>query len=141
MSEQEKFWREKAKSVKVTPSERVWDRLESRLDQDEGKVPRQQISRWVGVAASLLLLCGASLYFFSAPKPQAETVVKTLELEELRPAFAAYRYVNDLKSVYQDKNWPQIIEGQHRPLVLSANYRYPASAPVLDHRSDSSQLY
>ena len=141
MSEQEKFWREKAKSLKVTPSERVWDRLESRLDQDEGKIPHQLISRWVGVAATFLVLLGASLYFFSTPKPHAETVVKTHDLEELRPAFAAYRYVNDLKSVYQDKTWPQINEGQHRPLILRANYRYPARTPVLDQSSDSSQLY
>lgn len=109
-------FREKARDLRLEPSIRVWDRLESRLDQDIGKVRSSVVKLWIGVAASLLVVL-ASVYYLNRSQPST-TFANLEELQDIthRPSFAVYHQVSDVNAAYKQGNWQQIKEGSNKKL-------------------------
>jgi len=109
-------FRERARHLRLEPSMRVWDRLESRLDQDKGKVKSSVVKLWMGVAASLFLVL-ASVFYLSRSQPPT-TFANLEELQDVthRPSFAVYHQVSDVNAAYKQGNWQQINEGSNKRL-------------------------
>lgn len=110
--------RDRISHERENPSGRVWDRLESRLDQDKGKVSIRAMYRWVGIAACVLILVaiGSNIQNDSQPVPNLTMV------EEIRPAaplaaFAVYEHASDINAVYSQNNWKGIKEGTKKSLL------------------------
>ena len=102
--------REKADELRITPTDRVWHRLERRLDQDQGKIKLSTIRRWLAVAASILVV--AIAYFLTDPIPEKSRKMVLVELESLpRASFASYQYANQVNAIYERDSWKQISEG------------------------------
>jgi hypothetical protein len=115
MKEHKLSLREQADRLKITPSDRVWNRLESRLDQDQGKIKVSTIRRWVAIAASLLVV--TITYFLVGPVPDKSNKMVLVELESVPNAsFASYQYANQFNSIYERDGWKQISEGTKRRL-------------------------
>ena len=103
------------------PSGRVWDRLESRLDQDKGKVSLKYMYRWMGIAASILLVLAIYSNIQTANQPSSHIQV----VEEIKPAaplaaFAVYEHASDINAVYSQSNWQSIKEGTKKSLLAKA---------------------
>ena len=109
-------FRERVRHLRLEPSMRVWDRLESRLDQDKGKVKSSVVKLWMGVAASLLVVL-ASVFYLSRSQPTT-TFANLEELQDIthRPSFAVYHQVSDVNAAYKEGNWQQINEGSNKRL-------------------------
>ncbi len=116
--------RDRISNERERPSNRVWDRLESRLDQDKGKISLRSMYRWVGIAACVLILVaiGSNLQTESQPVPNLTMV------EEIKPAaplaaFAVYEHASDINAVYSQNNWKGIKEGTKKSLLVKAGKR------------------
>jgi len=136
---QNKKWREAANNLRVQPTDQIWNRLENRLDQDYGKVPVKVVRKWIGVAASLLILVMAGFHLL-VPTPSVPDMLVIQELEEpsLQVTFAAYRYVSDINGYYQSEGWKQISEGMHKPIVVSPQVKVLNQSPSITIQEDTT---
>ncbi len=135
-------WQRAADKLKMEPNERVWTRLEHRLDQDTGKVSISRIRQWMGIAATLLLLIGFALFsMVDIRTPKEIIVIQDLEERTPKVTFAAYQHVSDINRFYESDQWKQIDEGRHKPLILSSNQKSFNTVPSKLAEEDSSLLY
>ena len=104
----EKAFRHQAKDLEIQPSQRVWDRLEKRLDQDEGKVTASAAWRWSAAAACIGLLIGTFTFYHSH---NTDMVFEDLESMP-KATFTAYRYVEQTHQIYLSWDWENIAEGE-----------------------------
>ena len=110
MEQHRQTLREKADELRITPSDRVWSRLERRLDQDQGKIKLSTIRRWLAVAASILIV--AIAYFVAGPMPEKSKKMVLVELKTPPSAsFVSYQYANQVNAIYERDSWKQISEG------------------------------
>lgn len=110
--------RDRISHERENPAGRVWDRLESRLDQDKGKVSIRSMYRWVGIAACVLILVAIG----SNIQTESQSVPNLTMVEEIRPAaplaaFAVYEHASDINAVYSQNNWKEIKEGTKKSLL------------------------
>ncbi|NND06813.1 MAG: hypothetical protein HKN87_10580 [Saprospiraceae bacterium] len=117
-------FRKQARDLRIEPTDRVWDRLESRLEQDKGKVKFSVVKLWIAIAASMLVLLTSIFYLFTSEPTATFANLEELQDVTARPSFAVYHQVNDVNAAYQRGNWQQINEGsnprlkQHRGLKI-----------------------
>ncbi len=113
--------RRQSQDLSLSPSERVWDRLENRLDQDKGKVKLTVVKWWLATAASLAVIITGAFYLNS----MASSTLQLLELDDTspKPSFAAYHHASDINAAYENGNWQQIKEGSHRKLKNTGSLR------------------
>lgn len=124
--------KEKAAQLKINPSDRVWNRLENRLDQDKGKIKISTVRNWIAVAASILVLMVAFLLVKAPAEKQKQMTL--MELDPLPSAsFASYQYASQVNAIYERDSWKQISEGTKARLRKKNNLD---QAPVL-HQEDS----
>ena len=109
-------FRKQAKNLRIEPSDRVWDRLESRLEQDRGKVEFSVVKLWIAIAASMLVLLASIFYLFTSQPTATFANLEELQDVTARPSFAVYHQVNDVNAAYQQGNWQQINEGSNQRL-------------------------
>jgi hypothetical protein len=124
------------KSLEQQPSAKAWERLESRLDEEQA-AQRFSIRRWLTVAASVAVLLVAGGYFYNSladgSNTRESTVAKvnqdfSVELvsengstSENEKGF--YRVV-EFQRKYQDRlSNPSFQEGARKRLAVSASYR------------------
>ncbi|NND33629.1 MAG: hypothetical protein HKN76_13645 [Saprospiraceae bacterium] len=120
--------KEKAARLKIEPSERVWNRLESRLDQDKGKIKITTVRKWITVAASVTLIVAAFVLLQTPVENQRQMVLQ--ELDPLPTArFASYRYASQVNAIYERDSWKQISEGTKSRLRKTNSLD---NAPVLN---------
>jgi hypothetical protein len=104
--------KDKSNQLRIQPSERVWHRLESRLDQDKGKVRISALRKWIGMAASIGLLF---LVIFTISKKPNDALANVQELQSKPNAsFALYTQAVTLNDVYSNSSWQKIPEGNYR---------------------------
>ena len=109
--------KQKADHLRVDPSERVWNRLEKRLDQDQDKIKISTFRRWMAFAASLLFLV-TMLFLLNRPIEQENHwVIVDLENPPLT-SFAAYQYASEFNAIYDQMGWTGFSEGSKRRLKL-----------------------
>jgi hypothetical protein len=107
--------KQKADHLRVDPSERVWNRLEKRLDQDQDKIKISTFRKWMAFAASLLILV-TMLFLVSRPTHRENKWV-IVDLEQSPAAsFAAYQYAGELNAIYDQMGWTGFSEGSKRRL-------------------------
>ena len=100
-----------AENLRLQPSERVWNRLEKRLDQDKGKIRISIIKKWTAIAASFALIITV-ISIYSGPK---ETLVDIEELNtSAQTSFARYAQAVALNNVYAKSDWRNISEGEYK---------------------------
>lgn len=111
MDKQDEF-KKAANELRIQPSDRVWDRLEERLDQDKGKVSMQSIYRWAAVAAALVggILVVPQLLPI---KTDTASVVLLVDLTESSPkaSYAVYEHASVINALYDQHNWRDLNEG------------------------------
>lgn len=114
--------RDRISNERENPSSRVWDRLESRLDQDKGKVSIRAMYRWVGIAACVLILVaiGSNIQTESQPVPNL-TMVEEIQPAAPLAAFAVYEHASDINAVYSQSNWKGIKEGTKKSLLAKTS--------------------
>jgi len=125
MEDKSKILRDQVDLLKVDPSDRVWNRLEQRLDQDKGKVKAATLRYWGAVAAAILLLITAStlMIFSSGPNNQ----LAQIELQPLPIAsFASYQHVGRVNEIYSQHEWRVIEEGTKKRLRVNQAIRSKA---------------
>ena len=136
---QNRRWENAAKDLRVQPSDQVWNRLENRLDQDHGKIKVQVVKKWMGIAATVLILVVAGIFtLISPPKVSDMLVIQELEEPTIKATFAAYRYVSDINGYYQSEGWKQIREGMHKPIVANAKAKELHQAPPTRIQEDTT---
>ena len=113
-----KAWQREAEGLRLSPSVRVWERLENRLDQDKGKVSIRHLRKWLTLAASVIVLIAAGFLINQGLQP-VMTVVEELEGNTSQPYMAVYRHASDIKAAYADGNWVHIKEGSREKLKTS----------------------
>ena len=104
--------KQRGKDLRVLPSQRVWHRLEARLEQDKGKVRISALRKWVGIAASIGLLF---IVFFTISQKSNESLTHVQELQAGPDAsFALYTQAVALNHLYSEFNWQNISEGNYQ---------------------------
>lgn len=98
--------------LEIKPSKRVWDRLEKRLDQDEGKVPTSAAWRWSAAAACIGLLIGTFTFYHTH---NTDMVFEDLDSMP-KATFTAYRYVDQTHQIYHSWNWQNVADGEVRQM-------------------------
>jgi len=118
MKDKSRILQERINSVTIDPSERVWNRLEQRLDQDKGKVTSTTIKYWGTVAAAILFLIASfSILFFSSYEDRQ---LAQIDLQPLPTAsFASYQDAGKVNEIYSQHEWRQIEEGTKKRLKVN----------------------
>ncbi len=130
---------EKAKNLRVEPSDRIWNRLEKRLDQDAGKMKVSTFRRWMAIAASVLLI--VSILFLSKISPADHSGgLVIVDLEPMPAAsYASYQYASQFNAIYEQQGWRGFTEGSKKRLksrLHEGNNRL--SAPGMDTLREGS---
>ena len=120
MGMQNQQFKQKSDQLRVDPSERVWNRLEKRLDQDRDKVKISTFRKWMAFAASLLLL--VTMLFLPNRTTQSSNDWATVDLEQPPEAsFAAYQNAGEFNVIYDQMGWKGFSEGSKRRLKSRSN--------------------
>ena len=117
-----KSWQREADQLRLTPDNRVWERLENRLDQDKGKVSIHALRKWLAIAASAAILITAGFLISRSMQPVI-TMVEELDSTTPQPYMAVYRHASDIKAAYADGKWVHIKEGSREKLRTSNLHR------------------
>lgn len=104
----DKAYQSQMADLDIKPSKRVWDRLEKRLDQDEGKVSTSALWRWSAAAACIGLLIGTVTFYHSH---QTDMVFEDLESMP-KATFTAYRYVEQTHQIYHSWDWQNVADDE-----------------------------
>ncbi len=94
----------KADDLQVQPSDRVWHRLEHRLDQDRGKISISAIRKWMSIAAGILLIM-ATIFLSTTRYVSSETLVLTDLEASPHASFTARHYIAELNAIYSQQGW------------------------------------
>lgn len=106
---------EKAAELRIQPSERIWNRLEQRLDQDRDKIKISTVYKWIGIAAGILVVLSVS--FLLPIKNSARQPFVIQDLEPVPEAsLASYQYASQLNEIYEQKTWVNFSEGNRKRL-------------------------
>lgn len=106
-------FRERAQDLRIEPSERVWNRLEKRLDQDRDKIKISTFHKWMAIAAGIVLIISvfSLITIERSLKPQ-------FVIEDLEPlpnaSFASYQYASQLNEIYERGTWVNFSEGNRK---------------------------
>lgn len=111
--------KEEADRLRVEPSDRVWTRLEQRLEQDKGKIKISTLKRWMAVAASLAILIMAGMLL----NHSNERTLALTELEPVRATFVSSKYANELRYVYSER-FGGINEGSTTSISSNQGYYF-----------------
>ena len=131
-------WLKEAEGLRVQPDERVWYRLEQRLEQDQNKVPKAELKRWIGIAASLLIMISIGIYWLVTGLSNTEELaIHDLEEAKHEVSFAAYQHVSDINGFYESEGWRQINEGNHLSIVVATHQRNLNVKPAMLETSDT----
>jgi hypothetical protein len=107
--------KQKVDHLRIDPSERVWNRLEKRLDQDRDKMKMSTFRKWMAFAASLLIL--VTMLFLVNRSNHSDKNWVIVDLEQPPAAsFAAYQYASQFNAIYDQMGWTAISEGSKRRL-------------------------
>ncbi|MBX2815623.1 MAG: hypothetical protein KTR24_06490 [Saprospiraceae bacterium] len=102
MKEQfEASYKKKMEGLSLDPPARAWERLEVRLDQDQGKMKTVTFRRWMSLVASIAILAASYAIFHSH---QQEMVLEDLEAMPMA-TFTAYKYVEECHLIYGNEHW------------------------------------
>lgn len=106
---------EKAAELRIQPSDRIWNRLEQRLDQDRDKIKISTVYKWIGIAAGILVVLSVS--FLLPIKNSARQPFVIQDLEPVPEAsLASYQYASQLNEIYEQKTWVNFSEGNRKRL-------------------------
>lgn len=109
-----------ANNLRITPSDRVWDRLERRLEQDQNKVKVSTFRKWMAIAAGMLLF--VTSFFLVTLEKVNRTQFVIQDLEALPGAyFASYQFANELNELYEQGTWTNFSEGNRKRLKSTAD--------------------
>lgn len=104
-----------ANDLRINPSDRVWNRLEKRLDQDQDKIKISTLRKWMGIAAGMLIILSLFI-LITVNKSQTQQFV----IHDLEPlpesALASYQFVSQLNEIYEKKTWVNFSEGNRKRL-------------------------
>ena len=110
MEKQKQTFQTNAEKLRITPSERVWNRLESRLDQDQDKIKVSTLRRWMAIAAALLLL--VTMFFLITLENNNRPQFVIQDLDPIPEAsFVSYQYAGKLNEIYDQRSWVTSAEG------------------------------
>lgn len=59
----EKQWKHRLDKREITPSDEMWTKLSSQLDQEQLSAKKSFLKYWIGIAASLLIIAGFFLNY------------------------------------------------------------------------------
>ena len=111
---------ERAQDLRINPSERVWDRLEKRLDQDQDKIKIGTFRKWMAIAAGIVL--AISMFFLITIERTLKPQFVLEDLESLPGAsFASYQYASELNEIYERGTWVNFSEGNRKRFKSNSN--------------------
>ncbi|MBK8503004.1 MAG: hypothetical protein IPL46_12775 [Saprospiraceae bacterium] len=124
--------KQKVDHLRIDPTERVWNRLEKRLDQDRDKIKISTLRKWMAFAASVLILVTILFLVNRSNHPDNNWVIVDLEQPPVA-SFAAYQYASEFNAIYDQMGWTAISEGSKRRLKS----RLDRQSPAIDLDNDS----
>jgi len=75
----EKHIKAQFKEREIQPSENAWEKLSSELNTDDRK--KKPVYLWMGIAASVIVLIGVTMFFFNSGDKVNETQFKVVETD------------------------------------------------------------
>ncbi|WP_405395567.1 hypothetical protein [Maribacter sp. Asnod2-G09] len=75
----EKHIKTKLQEREINPSENAWSKISSELKDDD--VKNKPVYLWIGVAASIIVLLGVALFYFSGANELNESPIELVEIE------------------------------------------------------------
>ncbi|MDH3243175.1 MAG: hypothetical protein OEM26_01055 [Saprospiraceae bacterium] len=107
--------RRQARNYRVEPNRRVWRRLESRLDQDKGKISISTLAGALAMAATFIIVTTWMLTISSTEQLD----MQDLKVDNLSTA-SVYEQVGNVHAAYASQNWKNIEEGREKVTLISS---------------------
>ncbi len=116
--------REQFEEREIAPSAAAWDKLEAKLDKEQGK--KRPVIIWYAIAASIVgMLLVASQFFFNvdsqADKQMVDIKVESpsIEIPSTSEILKTETQLAETPKVIVDKNKPVIVNKKNAPVIAS----------------------